>query len=110
MKKIAAEPCRDVDFSRAPRGAVTRVEFGKTKISIRIDNRVLEYFRCLVERAGAGNYQTLINDALVACIQQQSMLEAVRRAVREEFAGLTRPRAEPAKPRRTRQRRTVATA
>jgi hypothetical protein len=56
----------------------------------------LDYFRSLVEKAGVGNYQTLINDALMEYIQQQSMLEAVRQAVREEFqsvveqAGLTR--------------------
>ena len=68
----------------------------KPKISIRLDNRALEYFRSLVEKAGGGNYQTLINDALMAYIQQQSMLDAVRQAVREELrpvveqAGLTR--------------------
>jgi hypothetical protein len=45
----------------------------------------LEYFRGIVEKAGGGNYQTLINDALVEYIQQQSMLEAVREAVREEI-------------------------
>jgi hypothetical protein len=56
----------------------------------------LDYFRDIVEQAGGGNYQTLINDALMAYIQQQSMLEAVRQAVREELqpvmeqAGLTR--------------------
>jgi hypothetical protein len=70
-------------------------EPGKTKISIRLDNRVLDHFRRIVEKAGGGNYQTLINDALVDYIQQQSMLEAVRQAVREELepvveqAGLT---------------------
>jgi hypothetical protein len=56
----------------------------------------LEYFRSLVEQAGGGNYQTLINDALLEYMQRQSMLEAVRQAVREEVqlvveqAGLTR--------------------
>jgi hypothetical protein len=56
----------------------------------------LEDFRSIVEKAGGGNYQTLINDALMACIQQRSVLEAVRQAVCEELqsiveqAGLTR--------------------
>jgi uncharacterized protein (DUF4415 family) len=96
MKKTAAEPYRDIDFTHAKRGPVVPSEPGKTKISIRLDNRVLEYFRSIVEKAGSGNYQTLINDALMECIQQQSMLEAVRQAVREEVqsvveqAGLTR--------------------
>ena len=85
MKKTAAEPYRDIDFKNAKRGPVVPPEMGKTKISIRLDNRVLEYFRSIVEKAGGGNYQTLINDALVEYIQQQSMLEAVRQAVREEI-------------------------
>jgi uncharacterized protein (DUF4415 family) len=85
MKKTASEPYRDIDFTNAKRGPVIPPEMGKTKISIRLDNRVLEYFRGIVEKAGGGNYQTLINDALVGYIQQQSMLEAVRLAVREEI-------------------------
>ena len=96
MKKTAAEPYRDIDFTYAKRGPVVPSEPGKTKISIRLDNRILEHFRSIVEKAGGGNYQTLINDALLEYIQQQSMLEAVRQAVREELqpvvqqAGLTR--------------------
>jgi uncharacterized protein (DUF4415 family) len=85
MKKTAAEPYRDIDFTNAKRGPVIPQEIGKTKISIRLDNRALEYFRGIVEKAGGGNYQTLINDALVEYIQQQSMLEAVREAAREEI-------------------------
>jgi uncharacterized protein (DUF4415 family) len=85
MKKTAAEPYRDIDFTNAKRGPVIPQEIGKTKISIRLDNCALEYFRGIVEKAGGGNYQTLINDALVEYIQQQSMLEAVREAAREEI-------------------------
>jgi len=85
MNKTGAEPYRDIDFTDAKRGPVVPPEPGKTKISIRLDNGVLDYFRALVEKAGGGNYQTLINDALVDYIQQQSMLEAVRQAVREEL-------------------------
>lgn len=76
---------RDIDFTEAKRGPVVPPEPGKTKISIRLDNRVLDHFRGIVEKAGGGNYQTLINDALVDYIKQQSMLEAVRQAVREEL-------------------------
>jgi uncharacterized protein (DUF4415 family) len=86
MKKTDAEPYRDIDFSTARRGAVLPAEPGKTRITIRLDNAVLEHFRRQVEQAGAGNYQTLINDALVAFIQQESMLESVRQVVREELA------------------------
>ena len=70
MKKFAAEPYRDIDFSRAKRGPVIAVEPGKTKISIRVDNAVIDYFRSQVERAGTGNYQTLMNNALLAFIHQ----------------------------------------
>ena len=92
MKKVAAEPYRDIDFSKAVRGPVIAPEPGKTKISIRVDNAVIEYFRGQVERAGAGNYQTLMNDALLSFIQQRSVLDAVRLVVREEMSA---PRAKP---------------
>lgn len=84
--KSNAEPYRDIDFARAKRGPVVKPEPGKKKISIRLDNAVLEHFRVLVERAGGGNYQSLINDALLAHIQQGSMLEAVRQVVKEELS------------------------
>lgn len=86
MKKLVAEPIRNIDFSKAKRGAVIKPEAGKTKISIRLDNAVVEYFRGTVEKAGSGNYQTLINDALLAYIQQRNVLDAVRQVVREELA------------------------
>lgn len=87
MRTAAAEPYRDIDFSRAKRGPVVKPEPGKTKISIRLDNAVLEYFRAVVERAGGGNYQSLINEALLTHIHQRSMLEAVRQVVKEELSG-----------------------
>ena len=92
MKKVHAEKYRDIDFSRAKRGPVVPLDPGKTKISIRLDNRVLEHFRGIVEKAGGGNYQTLINDALVAYIQQRSMLESFRLAVRQELLSVTKGR------------------
>ena len=70
MKKVVAEKYRNIDFSRAKRGAVVKPEPGKTKISIRLDNAVLEYFRSLVDTAGGGNYQTLINDALLEYVHR----------------------------------------
>jgi uncharacterized protein (DUF4415 family) len=86
MKKIVADKYRDIDFSRAKRGAVVKPEAGKTKISIRLDNAVLEYFRSLVDTMGGGNYQTLINDALLEYVHRRSTLDIVRQAVREELA------------------------
>jgi uncharacterized protein (DUF4415 family) len=86
VKKVVAEKYRDIDFSRAKRGAVVTPEPGKTKISIRLDNAVLEYFRTLVDKAGGGNYQTLINEALLEYVHRRSTLDVVRQAVREELA------------------------
>ena len=85
MRKIGTERYRDIDFSGAKRGAVARPEPGKTKISIRLDNTVLEYFRNIVNDTGGGNYQTLINDALLEYVHRQSTLEMVREVVREEL-------------------------
>ena len=86
MKKVAAEKYRDIDFSCAKRGAIVKPEPGKTKISIRLDNTILKYFRSLVDKAGGGNYQTLINDALLEHVHRRSTLDVVRQAVREELA------------------------
>src|SRR5213593_652910 len=86
MKKAVAEKRRNIDFSRAKRGAIVKPERGKTKISIRLDNAVIEYFRNLVDKAGGGNYQTLINDALLEHLHRRSTLDAVRQVVREEIA------------------------
>lgn len=86
MKKVVAEKYRDIDFSRAKRGPIVKPEPGKTKISIRLDNTVLEYFRNLVDKAGGGNYQTLINDALLEHVHRRSTLDAVRQVVREELS------------------------
>ena len=70
MRKAVAEKSRDIDFSRAKRGAIVKPEPGKTKVSIRLDNSVVEYFRSLVDKSGGGNYQTLINDALLEHLRQ----------------------------------------
>jgi uncharacterized protein (DUF4415 family) len=110
MKKAAAEPYREITFTQARRGAVMKAELGKTKITIRLDNRILDHFRSIVESAGEGNYQTLINDALVAYIQRTSMLEAVRQVVREEVAGSMVLREGVGKQRQPRVRRAVAVA
>ena len=86
MEKTAAEKRRKIDFSRATRRAVVRPPAGKTKISIRLDNAVLEHFRNLVDEAGGGNYQTMINDALLEHIHRGSTLDAVRQVLRDDLA------------------------
>jgi uncharacterized protein (DUF4415 family) len=77
----------EYDFSKGKRGAVIPAPKGKTRITIRIDDDILDWFRNQVESAGGGNYQTLINNALREHIaHQQEPIEVIlRRVVREEL-------------------------
>jgi uncharacterized protein (DUF4415 family) len=77
----------EYDFSKGKRGAVSPAPKGKTRITIRIDDDILEWFRSQFESAGGGNYQTLINNALREHItRQQEPIEVIlRRVVREEL-------------------------
>jgi uncharacterized protein (DUF4415 family) len=70
------------DFSEARRGPVVPPTPGKTRITIRLYNDVIEHFQDVVDRAGGGNYQTLINDALREYIRGARLEAVVRRAVR----------------------------
>lgn len=78
---------KEYDFSKGKRGAVVRAPKGKTRITIRIDDDILDWFRGEVEAAGGGNYQTLINQALREYMnqQRQPLEELLRRVVREEL-------------------------
>ncbi len=78
---------KEYDFRRGKRGAVVTPPAGKTRITIRLDEDILTWFRAQVHKVGGGNYQTLINDALRAHINErpESLEEVVRRVVREEL-------------------------
>ena len=78
---------KEYDFSQAQRGAVVRIPPGKTRITIRLDDDILDWFRAQVHDLGGGNYQTLINIALREYVQQrQEPLEVIlRRVIREEL-------------------------
>ena len=56
---------KEYNFSKGKRGAVFPVPKGKTRITIRIDDDILDWFRGEVDAAGGGNYQTLINLSLI---------------------------------------------
>ena len=77
----------EYDFSQGKRGAIDPISSGKTRITIRLDDEVLTWFREKVHEAGGGNYQSLINEALRQHIQQQSEpLETIlRKVLREEL-------------------------
>ncbi len=81
---------REYDFGRGRRGAVLKVAPGKTRITIRLDNEVLDWFRARVHAAGGGNYQTLINAALREHIrvEREPIEKTIRRVLREELTAL----------------------
>ena len=78
---------KNYDFSKGKRGPVVTVAPGKTRITIRLDDDVLDWFRREAHAAGGGNYQTLINAALREHMSSrvEPLEETLRRVVREEL-------------------------
>ncbi|MGA2642457.1 MAG: BrnA antitoxin family protein [Spirochaetia bacterium] len=77
---------KEYDFSKAKRGAVIPQK-GKTRISIYIDNKILEEFRARADAAGQG-YQTMINNALREYLERSEHpldVKTLRRILREEL-------------------------
>ncbi len=83
---------KEYDFDDAKQGAIVKPARGKTRITIRIDTDILNWFRNQIHKAGGGNYQTLINNALREYIQQtNSTLERkLRKVIREELKVITK--------------------
>jgi hypothetical protein len=79
---------KEYDFRQGKRGAVLKTPPGKTRITIRIDDDILQTFRAQVHAAGGGSYQTLINRALREHVEsrEESLKETLRSVVREELA------------------------
>jgi len=69
----------EYDFKQGKRGAVLP-QHGKTRITIYIDDEVLEAFRQRAEQHGAG-YQTMMNQALREYLDEATL----RRVLREEL-------------------------
>ena len=78
----------EFDFAQAKQGASIPIAPNKTRITIRLDTDVLNWFRNQVHEASGGNYQTLIDEALRQYIQVQDAVleETLRRVIREELA------------------------
>jgi uncharacterized protein (DUF4415 family) len=78
---------KEYNFSKGKRGAVLPSE-GKTRITMYLDDVVIERFKSLSEKTGKG-YQTLINDALRAHLgvdETPLTAAALRRILREELS------------------------
>lgn len=75
------------DFSKGKRGAVVKTDPNKVRITIRLDNDIIQHFKSRVHAVGGGNYQTLINDALREYIQahDKELENTLRKIIREEL-------------------------
>jgi uncharacterized protein (DUF4415 family) len=78
---------KEYDFSKGKRGAIVPALPGKTRITIRLDSDLLEWFKEQVHAAGGGNYQTLINSVLREHVEgkKEQLEETLRRVIREEL-------------------------
>ena len=73
------------DFSKGKRGPVLPQTGNKVRITIRLDQDIVDWFRSKVEEQGGGNYQTMLNDALRKHIEHHDLEKILRRVVREEL-------------------------
>ncbi len=77
---------KEYDFSKGKRGPVI-TQKGKTRITIYIDDDVLEEFRNRADASGHG-YQTVINNALREYMGKSALPideKTLRRVIREEL-------------------------
>ena len=78
---------RQYDFDGARQGPVLPAPKGKTRITIRIDDDVLDWFRAQADAEGGASYQTMMNAALRQVMEAKggSLEEVLRRVIREEL-------------------------
>jgi len=78
---------KEYDFTGGRRGSVVGPAHGKTRITIRIDDDLLAWFKEQVHAAGGGSYQRLINAALREHVERRAvpLEETLRRVLREEL-------------------------
>jgi uncharacterized protein (DUF4415 family) len=81
----------DTDFSDAKPvskvpvlAALQAQHEGKTKVTMRIDSKVLAVFKAKAEATG-GNYQTMINQALQEYAQGLTLADVIRDTIRQEL-------------------------
>ena len=78
----------EMDFSDAKPvseiPALARLQGGKSRITMRVDNDTLAIFKARAEMSG-GNYQTLMNEALRQFAQGITLADVVRETIRKEL-------------------------
>ena len=82
----------EYNFQKARQGPGVQLSPGKTRITIRVDTDILNWFRNQVHKRGGGNYQTLINSALREFANQKDsdLEKTVRKVIREELKALAK--------------------
>ena len=82
---------KEYDFTNAKRAkdvpilAKLQAEMaGKTRITIRVNNAVLNAFKARAEASG-GSYQTMMNEALSQYAQGLTLADVVRETIRKEL-------------------------
>lgn len=78
---------KEQEFDGGRRGPVIEPPPDKTRITIRLDDDILEWFRTQADAAGGANYQTLINQALREFMESRDhpLEDTIRRVIREEL-------------------------
>jgi uncharacterized protein (DUF4415 family) len=73
--------------AQAKRGPAVSVATGKTRITIHLDDDIVEWFKSQGESAGGGNYQSLINAALSEHMRRvnEPLEKTLRRVLREDL-------------------------
>ena len=78
---------KEYNFEAAQQGPVVQPPLSKTRITIRLDTDILNWFKKQVHDAGGGNYQTLVNQALREHVQANNgaLEQTLRKVIREEL-------------------------
>lgn len=84
---------KEYDFTKGKRGPIIPPMPNKTRITIRLDNDIINWFKNKVHKAGGGNYQSMINEALHKYIEEEKepIENVLRRVIREELHQENRP-------------------
>lgn len=84
---------KEYDFTKGKRGPIIPPMPNKTRITIRLDDDIINWFKNKVHKAGGGNYQSMINEALHEYIEEEKepIENVLRRVIREELHQENRP-------------------
>ncbi len=79
---------KEYDFSNGKRGPVLQASGKKIRITIRLDEDIVNWFKKQTHMAGGGSYQAMINAALrnYLASRQEHLETTLRTIIREELA------------------------